>query len=544
MWYSGGLKTMDERREIEGTFLRHQACPECGSSDGLAVYSSNTGYCFVCGQYFKNIDGGDPISNTSLPTGNLLTGIQYVDLRYRKITKATCQKYGYGIVDLGDITYQVSTYRSKGTPVAQHLRDSDKNFRWLGDTKDLELFGQHLFGTGKRLVITEGELDCLSVSQAFNNSWPVVSVPNGAQSAAKYIKHNIEWIEGFDEVVLWFDNDDPGNKAVEAVVPLITPGKLKVVHSESKDANDLLKQSGTKAVASAVFNAQPYRPDGIVSGLELTASQLRSPVVGQCYNSGYAGLDAMLRGLRKHELTTIGAGSGVGKSTFVRELAYRLVRDNSLRIGYLAFEESVQKSALGILGIHNNIPIGNLILEPESVTDEQISSTKEILDNFYFYDHFGSMAPDSLLSNIGYMAKSLDVDFVVIDHLSIIISGIADGDERRLIDNTMTELRSLVENTGVGVILVSHLRQPHNSEKGHEEGMRVTLNQFRGSGAIKQLSDNVIGLERNQQDPESKDLVTIRVLKNRLFGDTGEADYLRYNRDTGRLECLGDSSPF
>ena len=122
-----------------------------------------------------------------------------------------------------------------------------------------------------------------------------------------------------------------------------------------------------------------------------------------------------------------------------------------------------------------------------------------------------------------------------------------EGDERRAIDHTMTALRSFTENTGASLILVSHLRRP--PQRGHEEGAQTSLAQLRGSAAIGQLSDAVIGLERNQQDEDEdeRDTLTLRVLKNRYAGITGEAGRLRYDRETGRLKEVtdfdSDSSP-
>jgi twinkle protein len=109
------------------------------------------------------------------------------------------------------------------------------------------------------------------------------------------------------------------------------------------------------------------------------------------------------------------------------------------------------------------------------------------------------------------------------------------GDERRMLDFVMTKLRSLVEELQCSLILVSHLRRP-SGDKGHEEGVRTSLNQLRGSHGIAQLSDIVIGCERNQQDAENPDLTTVRVLKNRWTGETGVADSLHYSKETGRMQ--------
>ena len=105
-----------------------------------------------------------------------------------------------------------------------------------------------------------------------------------------------------------------------------------------------------------------------------------------------------------------------------------------------------------------------------------------------------------------------------------------DGDERKMIDTTMTRLRLLVERTGIALFLVSHLKRT-SGDHNHEEGARVTR-QLRGSAAIAQLSDAVIGLERDQQSDQAGNSTTVRVLKNRYSGETGVACTLSYNLET------------
>jgi twinkle protein len=99
----------------------------------------------------------------------------------------------------------------------------------------------------------------------------------------------------------------------------------------------------------------------------------------------------------------------------------------------------------------------------------------------------------------------------------------------------MTRLRSLVQELGIGMHLVSHLRRPDGTP--HEEGGQVSLADLRGSGSIAQISDIVIGVERNQQGMTDavKNRSRLRVLKNRFSGETGVAGDLTYNAVTGRL---------
>ena len=138
------------------------------------------------------------------------------------------------------------------------------------------------------------------------------------------------------------------------------------------------------------------------------------------------------------------------------------------------------------------------------------------------------------MNRIRYMVQSLDCKTIILDHISIVISGLADGDERRLIDNTMTQLRKLVEEVKCAMFVVSNLKRPEG-KLGHEEGVQTSLSHLRGSNSLAQLSDAVIGFERNQQDKISNNVMIARVLNNRFSGDTGIACSLIYNKETGRL---------
>jgi len=106
----------------------------------------------------------------------------------------------------------------------------------------------------------------------------------------------------------------------------------------------------------------------------------------------------------------------------------------------------------------------------------------------------------------------------------------------------MTKLRMLVQETNIALIIVSHLKRPN--DKGHEEGAATSLAQLRGSASIAQLSDMVIGLERNGQhdDPLVRNTTQCRVLKNRYSGTTGPAGCLLYNKITGRMTPTDDIS--
>lgn len=107
-----------------------------------------------------------------------------------------------------------------------------------------------------------------------------------------------------------------------------------------------------------------------------------------------------------------------------------------------------------------------LLLNPECADESDRSRAfKETIGNgrFFLYDHFGSLDSSNLLSKIRYMIVSLGCKRIFLDHISIVVSGMdtdEDGGERKAIDKLMTNLRSLVEETGATMFVVSHLKRP------------------------------------------------------------------------------------
>lgn len=445
-------------------------------------------------------------------------------LSKRNISEKVCQQYK--IYRDGDLL-RFHYYDETGILIGCKTKTKDKDFRYEGQPPTC-LFGQHLFpATGKRVVITEGELDAASCSEAMPG-WPMVSLPSGAASARKSIQRAIPWLQGYEEIVLFFDNDEAGRKATEESASVLPPGKCKIasLQGDYKDASDALSANDSQSVREAIWNAKPYRPDGIVDGKSLL-ELVTTPTPPSDHDYPFEGLQQKLHGIRYGELVTITAGSGIGKSSFCRELATNLLSRGE-RVGYLALEESNRRTALGLMSaaVGKSLHIGEH--DRSSLTEAYQATLANW--NLFLFDGFGSFDPDLIYNRIEYLATGLDTRVIFLDHLSILLSGL-DGDERRMIDTTMTRLRSLVERTGVAMFLVSHLRRT-TQDKNHEEGARVTLGQLRGSAAIAQLSDGVIALERDQQSSGKQSDTTVRVLKNRYSGEVGVACRLTYDLST------------
>ena len=509
---------------IENEFERHIPCDSCGSSDGNSLYTDGHTYCFVC--HTRTSPTGEPHTHTMSDPSTQLKGYAQ-SLRRRGLSVQTCEKYKiYREEELLRFYY----YTSDGVLQGCKVKTRKKDFRYEGVSTDT-LFGQHLFpSTGKRIVITEGELDAASCYEAMPG-WPMVSLPHGCTSAKKDVQKQIPLFQGYDEIVLFFDGDDAGRKAAEAAAGVLPPGKVKIARLEGyKDASDALQDANAEAIRKAIWNAESFRPDGIIDAKTLR-NLVTTPQAPHDHEYPFKGLNEKLHGIRYGELTTFCAGSGSGKTSLVRHIATDLLIKGE-HVGILELEASNRRTALGLMStaVGKNLHIGEHDKEElDAAFGDSIANW-----NLYCFDGFGSYDPDIIYSRIEYMACGLECRIIFLDHLSILLSGL-EGDERRMIDVTMTKLRSLVERTGIALFLVSHLRRAGNDKHSHEEGGRVSLSSLRGSHSIAQISDQVIALEVDQQADVERKLTTVRVLKNRYSGEVGIACQLSYDLNTCRF---------
>lgn len=516
------------------------SCPACGSSDARHIYDDHE-YCFSCGDWSPGEGSVSTSSKAADPFEDFVHG-KYQDLPNRSLREASLRKFKYSFDKVHNQDAHIANYYDvdTGRLCAQKIRWEGKRFSVLGDLSRAGLFGEQLWQSGgKRLVITEGELDAISYAQATGLSWPVVSIPNGAQGAVKAVKKRLDWIETFEDVIFMFDNDVPGQDAARECAALLRPGLARVASLPLKDASEMLVAGRGRELADAHFQAKTVRPDGIVEGTEIQLADLMK-ALSPGYMTPFTGLNAVLRGLHPGKLLMLCAGSGIGKSTLARELWYHLTKNHGVRVGGIMLEESLQISAQGLIAIDNNVPLGDLMLKPELLTEDQWATSKSaVVDTSVFYDSWGSSEVDRIIAKCRYLAVGCGCQFIVLDHISMVVSGLETTDERKTIDILMTKLRQVCEQTGVGVIAVVHLKR-NSGKASFNEGGQVSITDLRGSASIEQISDFVVAAERDQQDEELGNVVSYRVLKNRTFGKVGPAGRAVYNEATGRLENYED----
>lgn len=467
----------------------------------------------------------------------------------RGLTEETCRKFDYRVSTFkGSRCHVAPYYDATGQLVAQKIRykeDGKKAFSFLGEPRRATLFGQrHAQEGGKMLVITEGEIDAMSVSQALGNKWPAVSVPNGAQGAAKAIKANIEFVESFEKVVLCFDADEPGQLALEECVLLLTPGKAHIAQLPAglKDANDCVKANRSADLTRAIWDAKAYRPDGIRT-VEDVWEQASQPVqMGLSWP--FKTLTDATYGIRRKEMYGLGAGVGCGKTeTFKEFVAHTIAPDGDLSrgrpAGLLFLEEPVAHTVKVIAGklVNKQFHIPGI-----EFSTEEIHAALELLKGrLYVFDHFGAKDYEDVKAKIVFMVVSLGIKDIYLDHLTALVAGV--DDERRALDHIMADLAGLCDRYDFTLYYISHLTTPDG--KPHEEGGRVYERHFAGSRAIARWSHFMFALERDKQDPNG--VTTFRILKDRYTGRaTGVTFGLGYERATGRMvECgLDAEGPF
>ena len=545
--------------------VRKEQCPKCAergedsSGDNLAVYDDGHAYCFSCGHY-RFPDGETP-PDAEVEDNESFSPVmgKYQRLIKRFIEEETCRKWGYQVGHLNGRKCHIANYFDEDKKVvAQKIRFKGKDFLIRGNAKAMGLWGKQLWKPHpkKRIVVTEGEIDALSVSQIQSNQWPVVSVPNGAAAAKKVFQKELEYLNGFKQVIIAFDSDKAGIEAAKECAALFAPGKAHIALFELEDPNDYLKVGRDDDLARALWDAREYRPDGVIHASEIEVDKEES--VREIWDYPWDAMTSALFGRRSGELVIHTSGSGMGKTTVMRQMINFDVA-NGDTVGVLMLEEGKEDTLNELISLRLKKPVRKIMaarkvnsarvargMEPlefgvkDDLTDDEYMEAYNYYanSNLYLFDHFGSSDADTIISKMDYMVNGWGCKKLYLDHLSIIVSGQETNDERKEIDLMMTKLREFVERTDCHVDAVCHLRTPKGTP--FEEGGQVSLNSLRGSRSLGQLSDSCIGYERNQQDPDPvrANTIIVRSVKDRFGGNLGVIAALRYNKETTELESI------
>ena len=475
-------------------FIQHnQKCPTCGKNH-LSLNADGSSKCFhaTCGTFHATQNTESNISNITQPTvERKVKPMQatnsegsYAALTDRRISKETATKYGVKVVHGADgkpIEHHYPYYNGNELGATKTRKIETKGFFLKGSFEETGLFGEQLFNKGgKYITITEGECDAMAAYELMGSKWAAVSIKRGADGAERDVKDSLEFLESFDNIIICFDKDKSGKLAAKKIARLFQPSKAKIMTLPNgfKDANDMLVANKHKDFMESWWSAKTYTPSGVINVSDEKHKFFNRPKMDSIPYP-WEGLNKKLYGLRQGELVTLTGGTGLGKSSVTRELEHHLIKNTTDNVGIIALEEDWRRTIDGILSIEANARL-YIDQEREKFSEEELDKFFDLLydgDNknrVWVHAHFGTNDIDEIFTKLRFMIIACECKWVVVDHLHMLVSAVSEGDERRAIDNIMTRLRSIVEETGAGVILVSHLRRT-SGDKGHENGIEVSL---------------------------------------------------------------------
>ena len=507
----------------------------------------------------------------------------FVENKERNITKETCMKFGVRAAlsekdGKTPVAYYFPSYNQKGEIVGYTKQDltkhKDEKWHWsaVGSVSiNNKLFGQNVAEQVNRkhtnCVYTEGQWDCLSVFQAqvdsvkgtkYEGHQPfVTSIPLGTKNAVEAMLHNKEFVNSFDSMTIFFDSDEAtpaelkkgvmkGKEAREAVASAFI-GSLELWSvqpaSGFKDASDYMQAGKSSELAKLVqFGRKPLVTEKVVKANVLSLSEIISKREEGVYVNSFPKLMDKVHGFRKRELVLLTAPSGVGKSTITSIFADSFV-DQGEKVGMIFLEEEIKDTIQRLIASRLKVSYIKFKSDPLAcASEEKIKEAYDYIveqDRVVLLDHFGSMPVSDLMAKIKHMHFVEKCSYIILDHLSLVISGSQIVDERKELDLVMTELAAFCAANDVCVIAVSHINRSgadqFKAPKGKEDQpfwVRVTKESMRGSSGLEQLSWTILGLEPEILPDRSRGNVRLTVLKNRTWGFLGEADEFSIDQNT------------
>lgn len=533
-------------------------CPKCGS-DNMVLYMDGHAHCFTqgCG-YHTRPDGAADQTHERKPKPHMsadlipLARIQTATQTYRGIKPDTLKRFEYGRTVFGKEKAQADVwpvYQQDGSVWGQRLRYiAKKDFTVLQQGTDklaeCQPFGKPTWGDAndKRVVVTGGEIDAMSVAQCASFKYPVVSGHAGEGATSGMLKANYKWFDRFDEIILWLDDDEAGRASMAECAPLFAIGKVKIakIIPGFKDANEALVAGKFAEIENAVYGATLWMPRGIVNAADLRHEMANSEPT-KFWRIPIAGLQEMTGGLMRGGVSYWVAGTGIGKTTLLQETLVdikmhpELSTEEPAHIGYLGFEDLRKTIMLDLMTI-----VARQRLKINPLPEDETLRIFDVLFGDRMFELFdvenAEWSFKAIISYIRYMAKALGVNLVVLDPLTFLAAMLAVGENQtQALDNVSQQLAALSKELGIHIAVAHHLSRPKEGP-GHEEGGRVSLNQVRGSGGIANFASLAVGAERNQQheNPLARTISIWRVLKNRFLSTTGVAAYTQYDLNTGR----------
>ena len=361
------------------------------------------------------------------------------------------------------------------------------------------------------LIIVEGEMEVLTLHEAgFEN---VVSVPTGANDS--WINECLWFLDKFETVTLWLDNDESGIKATKKICDRLHK-KVFIVQGRKKDPNEyFLNYKKEDAIRYLKEDYENKREPEIEGVIELTSFDRLDITQIKTFRTGFSGLDKYLKGWRLGELTVWTGKRQSGKSTMIGQSILQLVEENTRVFVYTGelsknhFREWLFLQANGeseLKGVHNKISYDYDFIVKDDVF-KKISYW--IKDKVFLYDSEDIASENELIKVIKKTKISKDCSFFIIDNLTTVkLEGQSDNFYRKQ-SEFIANLKAVCRNFDTHIHLIVHPKKVDDADKN------VKVSDIGGSGDISNLADNVVIVQRMEDD---KSDCKVSIGKNRMFG--------------------------
>ena len=566
---------------MDGYRVGKNPCPSCGSSDALHWYGEGDGaFCFSCGYSIlsdakrEELGLNDYVYEEGVMTKECITKEEVEKLKgytgtdgkgSRKITNETYKAYAtrfkYSEMD-GEVVETYYPYFENGVVSGFKVRIANpKDFRSTGKIgKDSDLFGQWKWknGGGKYVVLCAGEVDCMSAYQMLEDyrksrgsdfdAIPCVSSGIGESGSYKQVQKHYEWINSYERVVVVYDQDDAGHKAVEKLAEVIPKGKMFVVTLPLKDVNEMLDKGKEKQFIRCFYDAKPYTPTGVVGSSQLYEAILEEAKVKKLeFPPFMAKLNDMTAGgVSLGTIGTISASTGQGKSSIVNECVFHWLFNSPHKIGVVSMEQNKGQYGELMLSRYLKKKLGKMNPEEKLVylqTPEVVAAQKDLFINddgvdrwMVVDDRDGDV--DSLKDAIEKLIIACNCKVVVIDTISDMFDGLSTDEQAVL----MKWQKSIVNRYNVAIINISHQRKAASGEKDGGQGAMGNESSLHGTSTLIKSSAWILMLARDKmsEDPVTRNTTRLGLPKNRGAGETGDAGSLYYDNITHTLHDLDE----
>lgn len=397
------------------------------------------------------------------------------------------------------------------------------------------LWGMNLCTFDKPLVIVEGEFDALALDECGIEN--VVSVPSGAEDLT-WIEICWNWLEKFSKIIIWPDNDQPGQEMSRNVIARLGEYRCYIVQAKYKDANETMFREGKDKVKEYVETAKEVPVNGLLRLADVTSLDVTKI---QRIRSNIKWIDREIGGWGYGDLSIWTGKRGEGKSTIIGQIILEAVDQQipvcaysgELRADRFQYWIHLQAAGKEYIKYYDDPLREKMIPYVDRETSQRIKNW--YYDYLFLYDNrFNpeSREEKSIIKLFTYAVKRYGCRMFVVDNLMTAMFNSEDNerDYYRRQANFTGKLKEFANAYNVHVHLVAHPKKTGRIDDNDD---------VMGSGDIPNLADNVFAIEKIEDKTEIDCDSIIKVMKNRWEGTTDKIG-LMFDKDSKRFYQKSD----